>query len=219
MKVFFGTPTYDRKLVCEYSQSMIRTMLQMREDKIEASLCFIGGDCFIDHARNQIVAAFLKTDCTDLIMIDSDQGWEVNSIRHLLVRPEMIVAGVVVGREADGKWHVTPEADADGAVTMTDGLMSVTKIGAAFIRIKREAIEKLIAAHPNDYYIENGEKVPALFRTGVQGHEFVGEDVDFCRKWLALGEKLYVMPDMLFQHVGRKRWEGNFYQHILEQQK
>src|SRR5690348_16420154 len=101
---------------------MIRTMLQLRQEEIETHLAFVAGDCFIDHARNQIVAQFLETDCTHLIMIDADQGWEVENVLDLLDRPEEVVAGVVIGREGEGKWHITPEMDDNNVLTVTDGM-------------------------------------------------------------------------------------------------
>lgn len=219
MKVLIATPSLNRTPCCEYQQSMIQTMLHLSANQIEAQLVFIGGDCFIDHARDHIVDIFLQNNFTDLVMIDDDQGWNPESVLQMLARDEQIVAGVVVGREGDGKWHLDPESDEKDNLTIENGLISVKHIGAAFMRIKREAIEEMVSAYPDLWYWNGDRKVPALFKTHIDSdHQFIGEDVAFCRRWTNLGGKLYVMPDMTFQHVGRNRWQGNFFDHLMANQ-
>jgi hypothetical protein len=218
MKVLIATPSLNRTPCCEYQQSMVRTMSYLAAQQVEAHLVYIGGDAFIDHARDHIVNLFMQTDCTDLLMIDDDQGWNVENVMQLLVCEKPVAAGVVIGREGDGKWHVVPETDEEGNFTIDNGLISVKQVGAAFMRIKREAIEKMIAAYPEDYYMTGEQKVYALFKTVIENHEFIGEDVAFCRRWKSLGEQVYVFPDMTFQHVGRQRWEGNFFHHLMANQ-
>lgn len=218
MKLLIATPSLNRTPCCEYQQSMIRTMSQLASMQIEAHLFFLGGDAFIDHARDHIVNLFMQTDCTDLLMIDDDQGWDVSSVIQLLESDKPIVGGVVIGREGTGKWHVAIDTDESGQFNIENGLIDVKHVGAAFLRIKREAIEKMIAAYPDLYYMTDGNKVAALFKTVIEDHQYIGEDTAFCRRWTALGEKLYVMPDMNFQHIGRNRWEGNFFHHLMASQ-
>ena len=40
--------------------------------------------------------------------------------------------------------------------------------------------------------------------------QFWGEDLIFCKKWVALGEKMWLDPNVTVSHVGRKAWSGNF---------
>jgi len=210
MKIFIGTPTYDHKLCCEYVQSVLQTIFVLKEAGIETELRFIGGDCFIDHARNQIVDLFLKSDCTDLLMIDADQGWNAPDVLSMLNRPEPIVAGVVVGREGVDKYHCNPEIDSNGNAFIVEGLMSVEMVGTAFMRVKRSVLTRMVDAYPELSYEEGGNTVPALFQTRAVSGGYVGEDVFFCKLWRDLGCMLWVIPDMTFQHVGRNRWTGNY---------
>lgn len=44
--------------------------------------------------------------------------------------------------------------------------------------------------------------------------QFWGEDLDFCRKWCALGEYIWIDPNVEMTHAGRKVYRGNFLEYL-----
>jgi hypothetical protein len=60
------------------------------------------------------------------------------------------------------------------------------------------------------------EEFSDLFKTHiVDGGKFVGEDVAFSATWRHLGGKIWVLPNLNFQHVGLKTHEGNFSNYLM----
>jgi len=216
-KVFFATPTYDYNFCAEYMASMMMTAVYLTHHRIELCAQFVAGLCFIDLARNKLTKAFLETDATDMFFIDADVGWDYKSIKRFLEYDEEIVAGLVPKRKIPTFYH-------DNALTseVKDGcLLASLEAPTAFMRIRRSVFEKLNMAHPEykDYYtLDCG---PAYWQTGYAvtpdgKREFLGEDIFFCRQWIAMGEKIWIDPDVNFTHRGSTDWKGNFIEYAME---
>ena len=213
MEVLFGTPSYDKQVCVDYLQSMVTTSILLTAQKVHMHLNIHAGNCFIDRARNAIVHYFLnETEATDLIFVDADIGWDATAIGRVLSHEAEIVAGLVPKREADHtpKYH-------QNALTgvMQNGLFQAIEAPTAFMRIKRSAFAKLDAAYPELHdkskYVDWDH--PPYFQTG--GNVFQGEDINFCRKWVAMGEFVWIDSDINFTHRGTSTWKGNFYDHAV----
>ena len=216
-KVFFATPTYDFNFCAEYMASMMSTCIYLVHHKIEICAQLVGGMCFIDLARNKLTKAFLDTDATDLFFIDADVGWDYKAIKRFLDYDEEIVAGLVPKRKEPTFYH-------DNAVTgeISNGnLLASLEAPTAFMRIRRSVFEKMDLAHPEykDYFtLDCGS---AYWQTGyVKGDNgkmnFLGEDIFFCRQWIAMGEKIWIDPQVQFSHRGSYDWKGNFIEYAIE---
>jgi hypothetical protein len=215
-KVFFAAPSYDYNFCAEFAASMMMTTIHLCHHKIDVCAQFVGGMCFIDLARNKLTQAFLKSDATDLFFIDADVGWDYKAVKRFLEYDEEIVAGLVPKRKEPTFYH-------DNALTgeIKNGLIASLEAPTAFMRLKRSVFEKLDLAHPeykNYYTLDCG---PAYWQTGyVDGENglknFLGEDIFFCRQWVAMGEKIWIDPQVEFSHRGSKDWRGLFIEHAME---
>ncbi len=62
-------------------------------------------------------------------------------------------------------------------------------------------------------------ETPDLFNHGAHLGRWYGEDYAFCRRWLELGEDVWLLPDVDVDHNGRgddvRVWKGNFHKHLL----
>jgi hypothetical protein len=215
-KVMFATPTYDYRVSGEYLASMMMTSIHLTHLRIEVTAQLVAGLCFIDLARNKLTSAFLKSDCTDLFMIDEDVGWDYLAVKRFLDYKQEIVAGLVPKKLDSEAFH-------DNALTgeIEDGLIASLEAPTAFIRIKRSALEKYLKAYPEfaDYYtLDTGA---AIWQTGFSRNpengkmDFRGEDIFFCRQWIAMGEKIWIDPQVEFTHRGSRVWKGNFIEHAI----
>jgi hypothetical protein len=214
-KVMFATPTYDYQVCGEYLAAMMMTSIHLTHLKVEVTAQLVAGLCFIDLARNKLTKAFLDSDATDLFMIDADVGWEYKAVKRFLDYKQEVVAGLVP-KKIDG------EAFHDNALTgeIEDGLLASLEAPTAFIRIKRSALEKYVEAYPQfkDYYtLDTGA---AIWQTGFSQSpagtmDFKGEDIFFCRQWIAMGEKIWIDPQVEFTHRGSRAWKGNFIEYAV----
>jgi hypothetical protein len=214
----FATPTYDYNMCAEYTASLMMTTIYLCHLKIDAIAQFIAGMCFIDLARNKLTQAFLNTDATDLFFIDADVGWDYKAVKRFLDYDEEIVAGLVPKRKEPTFYH-------DNALTgeiKDNCLIASLEAPTAFMRIKRSVFEKLDKAYPEyaDYYTLDCGR--AYWQTGFtknpdnDKYDFRGEDIFFCRQWIALGEKIWIDPQVDFTHRGSKEWKGNFIEYAMD---
>jgi hypothetical protein len=103
------------------------------------------------------------------------------------------------------------------------GAIQVAHVGTAFLKISRDAFEQLIAAHP-DWKRRGWKRMPETARAKYYRFFYfpddpdeIGEDVEFCRQWRALGGTVWIDPTIRLIHVGEKEYSGDF-EALLEAQ-
>lgn len=156
------------------------------------------GNPFLDLARNNLVDKFLESDADDLLFVDADVGWDASAVTRILSYEEEVVGGLVPKRDA-----VKQDVYHDNAFTglaSKQGLLQCKEIPTAFLRIKRSAFEKIQKPY---------------FKIGSNEKDF-GEDIYFCRKWIASGNFMWIDCDISFTHRGGRVWKGNFYDYALK---
>lgn len=211
MKAYFGTPTYDKQVSVDYHNAMLQTVLDLQHRGIGIQTHIVAGNCFIDRARNEIVHAFLASDATDLFFIDADIGWDHALVPRYLNYQADIVAGLVPKRDS-GSESVYHQNALTGEIQ--EGLFRSLEAPTAFMRIKRCVFERMDEAYPQLKTRDRESKFIPYFETGVTDGGFQGEDINFCRKWCAIGS-LWIDADGSFSHRGSKVWKGNFYDHAV----
>src|SRR5215813_13574236 len=92
--LLIGTPTLDGTVHVAYLQSLLGTQKLLLEKKWQFSMQFILQESLIMRARNLLVADFMESNASDLIMIDADIGWQAPDILKLLRYDVPVVAGV-----------------------------------------------------------------------------------------------------------------------------
>ena len=210
-------PTY------QYALSLTDTCLLLERNGVAHARQFVIGSSNLPRARNELVARFLASNCTDLLFVDDDMGWDANAALRLLSSDKPIAA--VVGRKRVDKpnsdlevWCGRPETAADGSGIIQDemGLVRFERVGTGFIKIAREAFEAIIKAHPEWKRAGHAgmpDDVKAnyyrFFRFGDDAYE-TGEDFEFCNAWRALGGEIWVDVEQRLSHVGEKDYAGAF---------
>lgn len=232
MKVAFATPFYMSQEFSHFGESMIYTLQMLTQAGIPWELIRIEGDSYVDRAKNTAVANFLETDCTDLIMIDSDEKWHPLAISRLLQHPEEIVAGAYPFKNNWGSFAGNPLIETVDGVQryagwrgLSDGscLLEAYNIAGGFTRIKRSALEKYADAYPDDVYLDDfawpsrkGRIYTAFFMCDIVDYQRYGEDAYFSRRMREAGVKLWIDPNITITHYGTHGWTGNFHEHILK---
>lgn len=236
MRVMLATPTLMRYPTLEYMMSVIKTINLCLQFGHTVDTSFVGGDAFISKARNGLVQSFIESWKTDypadvLVFIDDDQAWDEQSFLRIIQAPHEFI-GVAIPKKMDAAANdpqtfnnVALDTDAQGNCYVDNGFLRGTQIGSGMIALKRACIEKMIAAYPQRYSPGDGGAHPLhynLFESKIIWDakdpmitgQFWGEDLIFCQKWCALGEKMWLDPNVTVEHIGRKSWTGNFMQHL-----
>ncbi len=216
--VVFATPTLDFRVSLEFLSSSIRTEWELAKAGFKSAYHGVGGDCFVDKARNRLVTDFLSQfpQADDFFFLDDDIGWPSGKVVEFLNRPQDIVCGVYPRKKDEPEFPVTLEVDESTQNPIQkDGLFKALLVPTGFMRIKRKALEKMVEGC-RMYIEQNSDSTHSrhfeLFRTGINDKDgrWWGEDSWMCDRAKEKGVEVWVDPNIEFTHRGTKKWLGNF---------
>lgn len=206
-RIFIATPAYEGKVTLNYHVSCLRALRDLPKAGIELMFNCQGGDGLIGRSRAVMVSEFLGTDCTHLMFIDSDIGFEPEYINHLLEADQEIVCGLYRKRQTELSFPFRPLKE----TLMIRGAMQVKYAPTGFMLIRRSAIEKLIAAYPErrcqlgegGWWSQSNRFGYDLFPTPIDNEGvYLSEDYGFCDLWQKIGGNVWMMPHMTLIHSG-----------------
>lgn len=206
-KVMLATPTYD-KLGAAYTEALFHSSAALSDAGIAVELCILSGDCHVDDARNYLVRNFLESDCTDLVFLDADNAWPEKHLVELCKFDRDVVAGLYPLKSRTENFPVRLLPGVQQAES--DGLLEVESVPTGFLRIRRNVLEKLAGKAPK--YLRPDDSrgpVPLIFERTLEDQTRWGGDYTFCRKWIAMGGKVYIAPEMVLDHYGEMLFSGS----------
>jgi hypothetical protein len=98
-----------------YAQSLIQLNNLIKNSGNDCIMSFMFNESLITRARNALVHNFLKTDCSHLMFIDADIGWEPQYIEQMLSADVPVLAGMYPKKEIN--WHMLEAAVKAGVPT------------------------------------------------------------------------------------------------------
>jgi len=217
--VFIATPMA-RHPVRQYTSALTQTCIRLSEIGIRCFVQTVVGNSNLPRARNELVAAFLASNYTDLLFVDDDMGWEPEAVVRLLASDKPLLGAVgskkVMRPDSDpAKWccRFWP----DRPLRQDDfGNIEVESVGTGFLKIERRVFEAMIAAHPEwkrrgwpDMAEEKRAQYYRFFRFDHDDPNEIGEDYDFCKSWRALGGEVWIDPTIKLVHVGEWEFSGS----------
>lgn len=202
-----ATPSYDGKVHIPYCLSFTETVHHLLSRNVIVAPYLINGGSLVHAARNKILSEFMKSDCTHILCVDADLGWEPTAVLQMLEADEEIIAGVYPDRRT-GDLIFRPILNDDSTIIQKKGLILAELVPAGFLLIKREALEKIQKHFPDYNYQmilddENKEEHFSFFDTEIdQNKTFWGEDYVFCKRAHAAGVDVWMHPNIDFNHAG-----------------
>ncbi len=209
-KVLIGTPAYSGTVDVWFANSLVNTIRMSYEKDTIVVPVYMAYDSLVQRARNDLVRLAIEEDFDDLIFIDSDVEWNPEWVFKLLEYKEDVVGGVYPKKTDAPQFPV--HALKDGMKLEENGLIEVDGLPTGFLKISRDALKKVWDASTE--YTNEGRNCRMVFDIQVQNGHLVSEDIVFCRKWHDLGGKVFVDPTMTCNHVGTKKYSGNFMEYI-----
>lgn len=218
--VMICTPTA-RNPCLDYTLAFAETSVHLLQTGIRQFNQFVVGSSNLPRARNELVARFLASECTDMIFVDDDMGWKPEAIVRLLASDKDVIGGV--GRKRVDKpnsdpdvWCVHFPESADTRLDQDEmGNVRVMAVGTGLLKISRSVFEKMIAAHPEWKRAGHdgmSEAVKAnyyqFFRFDPDDSTEMGEDFVFCKRWRELGGTIWIDPTIWLSHVGNRAYSG-----------
>lgn len=216
-----ATPCHSGRVTAQYALSLVNSVQALAGEGIAAQVSIRAGNSVIGFARNEIVAQFLASTADDLVMIDDDMGWAAEDMVRLLSHDVPLVAAAGRVKRDDPLYCVTPLKN--GRCEARGQLLEVSGVGTAFMRIRRDCAERMIAAFSETHYTARGvepdiaPKLFNLFSAGIVDGEALSEDYAFCHRWRAIGGQVLVDPFIHLDHVGSKAYGGRLLDIMQEQ--
>jgi hypothetical protein len=213
--VHFCLPMYNG--VCNEATfiSMIKFSIIAAKLGINYSIDTMVNESLIPRGRNNLVAKFLfNQTASHLMFIDTDLGFDAESILRLLCANQDVVGGVYPMKRVPIRYVINTVPNPQ----VLGDLVEVSTLGTGFMLVKREVINNMIAAHPELKYRDNigigAQYEPfmyALFDTMIDtnGH-YLSEDWAFCKR---VREKLempiWVDTEIKLDHTGTYNFQGD----------
>jgi hypothetical protein len=216
MNLFIALATYNSTLTVPCFESLLRGSHILRDAGHAVKIHFHNGNPYIDMARNACVKQFLASDCTDMIFIDADVGYEDDALLKLVKHDKELIAGIYPFKQDKLDFPVNIYFDpiTNNCKEESTGLVTATMVPTGFMRIKRTVFEQMIKHYEMEPCCEG---LYHFFDTGVQpgGNKWYGEDYLFCNRWVEMGGKIFIEPDITFKHTGFKHFTGNYHNYLM----
>jgi len=167
-----------------------------------------------------------------MIFIDADQQWDENDVLKFLYCDKDVLVGPVPKKQLPISYNCAIYKNEDGSLKketiVEDRFVEVAYGGTGFMMIKKDVFEKMFEAYPNLSYelhpsleltpecLEENKHLKhyALFDTSVEKHAngklmYFGEDYMFCKRYVDIGGKILLDPNVKINHIGNYTFVGD----------
>jgi hypothetical protein len=222
INLMIGTPMYGGQCSAHYTFSNLNLARIAKDRQVELNYQFITTESLITRGRNAIVNTFLQSNCSHLLFIDADIGFDPIDVMRLLNHKLDVVCAGYPAKLIDwasvynaARAGVTPNMlqsyaspyifNRDPEGNHFENLIDAIEAGTGFMMIHRKVFEQMSDHVPS--YIANqfgsdGASIKEFFATSIQDGFLLSEDYHFCRKWRSLGGHVYVDKTIALQHIG-----------------
>lgn len=237
-KLMVGTPMYGGQCFGTYVKSLLE--LQALCTKVGLSLVHTSlyNESLIQRGRNYIAERFMQSDCTHLMFIDSDIGFNAidvlgmialdvdiigapypkktirwdNVKKAIITNPEISVDDV---QEVVGD-YVFNKLDDTVPIILSEPT-KVSHIGTGMMMIRRNVFEQFKKEYPEYEYIDDGEDnvtdrvIHSYFNVEIvkPSNRLLSEDYMFCSMCREIGIDIWLLPFVRTSHTGTYSFTGN----------
>lgn len=208
-KLMIASPCHHGKVDTTFTLSLIQSLYLLDHSGIKTIVLLPQTGSILAKERNQIISTFMKSDCTHLLMVDNDLGWDAQAPLNFLNTNKDFIAGVYPARSnrTDVKYIFIPDTNENTSIKNEGHLIKMLGVSAGFVMVTRKCIEIMQKALPGLYYtgvdidgIEEDGYV--FFNTELIDGKFWGEDYVFCRNATKAGIDIWCDPSIQFNHAG-----------------
>lgn len=173
---------------------------------------------YISHARSQMLRKALNAGSDVIVFIDHDLSWKPKDLLTLIETEGDVVAGTYRYKR-EPEEYMGKCLDIGGRpILRPDGAISMFCVPAGFLKITKESMNAFIQGYPELCYGDRFAPGIDLFNHGAHNHVWYGEDYAFCRRWLALKQPIWCVPDLdISHHRDGLEFKGNFHEFLLKQ--
>jgi hypothetical protein len=241
--ILIATPCFGGLVSQNYMLSVIRIMSCAKSAGFDVSLSLLGYDALISRARSTLVAAFLDNPAaTHLLFVDGDISFEPPQVERLLRFDKDFTGALCPLKSID--WDFIPQRCVEGGENVRQAALSYVGtfcpeaerkqegdfvtgvyVGGGFQMIRRNALEKMIAAYPETHFNRvhsmpmsgsrreagKSSNLFALFDCIIDPETgaYLSEDYSFCLRWRRIGGEIWIDAASKLTHSGPYEFVGD----------
>lgn len=196
----------------EFAWSLLKQLMNLHQ---RVTVLPVRSGPNISNPRNDVISAFLQSDCAWFLFVDTDIEWEPEHVdtllEHAITGDYPILGGVYKNRflaeeepEIVCTYHLGDGKYGHGEVLpQTEGIVEVAGLGMGFTLIRRdvaEALGKPGGLWPFAEMLVRGASVGAVSEESKAVNHMLSEDVAFCFRAKAKGFDSYLDLDVRVKH-------------------
>ncbi len=214
-KLMIATPAQGGLVDINYAFSLAQTLHHLAMNNISSSIVIRQSGSLIISERNNLLWHFYNSDCSHMLCIDADIGWDYKDVLRWLEMDKELIAGCYLAKGDKG--FLFRPITYEHIDIEKDGLILAKAVPFGFVMLSRECLSNMIEAHRDLYYksIDGKDEGYGLFNTCVKDQQFWGEDYSFCLRAWDAGVQLWIDPYVELTHAGKK---GKLIDDLLEGQ-
>ncbi len=218
-KVVFAIPCYPTKEPFPETTAAIKAEIPFLEAAGWGSeVIYQTGLPYISAARALLLHSALKADATVILFVDQDISWKPGDAVKLIETEGGMVAGTYRYKDGSAEERYMGglrEIGNGKAARRKDGCLEAFMMPAGFLKVTREAVNKMIVKHPELCCGEASAPHYDMFSHGVIEGEWRGEDSAACLRWWRMGEKVWCRPDLdITHHSADRAYPGNLAKYL-----
>lgn len=222
--IMIATPSHDGNCFFGYALGLADVATYMQTTNIYFEMARVVGSSLIPHARNSLVDMFMKSKCQRLLFLDADQGFDRNTVAHLLNSPKKIIAGITPHKRFPQNMNFEPLPEHakyfkdqvnksyeetkvySQAVGDEKGIVEVNRAGTGIMMIDRSTFEIMIESGLTETY-EAFDSDPTkihneFFKMGGFSGRYRGEDWYFTELAKKCNIPIFINVNSIASHHG-----------------
>lgn len=214
--VMVGTPMYGGVCFDAFNAGVWDLQHECQKIGITVAMATIRNESLIHRARNRILADFMASPCSHLIMIDADIGFEARDVLRLVAHNRPFIGGVYAKKDRARYNPAFVPLPGPMFQREDDGLVEVMCLPGGFMMLKRETVAQLLGAHADDWYWDGSDGTQKRRMHDLtacildkETRTLWSEDYSLCLRWRALGGQIWMDPYIQLTHNGTTTFDGD----------
>jgi len=241
--ILLATPCFGGVVSQNYMLSVIRLMNYAKSAGFDVSLSMVNFDALISRARSTLLAAFLDNpSATHLLFVDADIGFQPQQVERLLRFDKDFTGALYPLKSMD--WDLIPQRCVERGESLQQASLTYVGtfepeaernqegefatgiyVGGGFQLIRRNALQKMIAAYPETHFKSvHNLPMPGVRQDAVQSSNlfalfdciidpetgvYLSEDYSFCLRWRKIGGEIWIDGASKLTHTGPYDFVGD----------
>lgn len=152
-----------------------------------------------DGALNVATADFMRSDCDEMVIIDTDLVFGRDHLDMLLAHDVPLVFGLYPKKQPGLVFPVMTEDGENPFGKSEDALVEVSCVARGFMKVRKEVFEALQPVCEQYIDPQTGRQEYLYWQNLPGGHS---EDFAFCDKYRSIGGKVLVDQRITLKHAG-----------------